>query len=420
MTFHQESVLSSDRDADERPLQGEAVVALLFVAAIAIRFKLPSDIPASFLYGLAILPVAGRYLLRYRWAIAMTVLAVCAAGAGLFLASTSLRGMSSSLMVGQSTRVAGIGVVLAVFLWARSIAGTRRTIFAFAVGSIANIAVVGTNDNNLWKFSFSVPLILLLLSIPGVYKRRLPQALLGLVLVVVSLLFDSRSTAGFLLVAVALTLTQRSQRAGGVPAGTRRTWFTALRLVAVVLGAFFMVQGAILEGMLGDEIRIRTEAQIGMSGSLIAGGRPEMGASVALIAQNPWGFGLGVLATPTDVILAKTGMAALGYDPNNGYVENYMFGRGLEVHSVLGDLWILCGVLGAAVAIFAALWLVQGMVRGLAAGTISTVAAYLAIRSLWDFAFSPLPTAIILLPLALAVVAQRKTAPPNRTSTGDR
>ena len=40
-------------------------------------------------------------------------------------------------------------------------------------------------------------------------------------------------------------------------------------------------------------------------------------------------------------------MSALNYDPNNGYVEQYLFGQGYEVHSVLGDLWIHFGVAGA-------------------------------------------------------------------------
>ncbi|MDN3497244.1 hypothetical protein QL996_14980 [Planococcus sp. APC 4015] len=380
----------------------------MVVAGTAIRFRLPLDLPSNLIMGIVVLPMAAKYLFQYRWAPSFAVLSVVAAVAGALLTFASMGEVSTPLLVAQSGRILGLGVLLAVFLWAKALAGTRRTVFAFALGSIVNVAFVGANDANLWKFTLAAPLTLLLLSLPRVYGRRFPQALVLAALAGASLAFDSRSLAGFLVVALALTLTLPSSRSE-LPR-SRGSWLTAVRIALVVLGAYLLLQAAILEGMLGDEIRDRTQAQIQTGGSVLTGGRPEVGASVALLTANPWGFGAGVLASPQDILVAKTGMAALGYDPNNGYVENYMFGLGFEVHSVLGNLWILAGPIGALLALFAAVWLIRGIADEVSSGVASAVAIYLATRSLWDIGFSPLFTSATLLPLALAVIATTRVS----------
>ena len=50
------------------------------------------------------------------------------------------------------------------------------------------------------------------------------------------------------------------------------------------------------------------------------------------------------------------GMASLNYNPDNGYVRNYMFGHGFELHSGLVDAWIALSLPGAALVAFT-VWL---------------------------------------------------------------
>ena len=50
------------------------------------------------------------------------------------------------------------------------------------------------------------------------------------------------------------------------------------------------------------------------------------------------------------------GMASVNYNPNNGYVHNYMFGHGFELHSGLADIWIALSLPGAALLLFV-VWL---------------------------------------------------------------
>ena len=72
------------------------------------------------------------------------------------------------------------------------------------------------------------------------------------------------------------------------------------------------------------------------------------------------GFGVGENPTPGDAYVAKAGMAAIGYDPNNGYVEHDMFGSGFELHSVFGDLWAHCGLVGLVLAAYLFVFVVRG------------------------------------------------------------
>lgn len=68
--------------------------------------------------------------------------------------------------------------------------------------------------------------------------------------------------------------------------------------------------------------------------------------------EQPFGFDYGVSVGHSELQAAKSGMAALNYNPDNGYVERYMFGNNvIELHSVLGDLWAASGLVGIALVL---------------------------------------------------------------------
>ena len=383
----------------------EKAAATATVFIIAIRYKLPPNIPIGFLLALCLLPVTAHYLIRYRGAVVITGLCILSATSGLLLTmeQAGIGNAGRALSLVQTSRVLGIGLVLAALLWARALLGIQRIVLTFGLGSLTSLLVSGVNTDNPWKYSLSIPVALILLSLPGVAAHRWRQMLVVLTLVVVSAVNDSRSAAGLLLLAGVLAVTQRDRE---VPDGLSkwRSLITLGRIIVIGVGAFFVTQAAILEGVLGEAARIRTEAQISLSGSALVGGRPEMGAALSLISGRPWGYGAGSLVTYDDLMLAKSGMNALGYNPNkNGYVERYMFGNGFEVHSVLGDMWILFGLAGAVLALAAVAFALLGLADSLSRGKAMTVAAFLILQLTWDFAFSPLPSAMPLIPLTLAV-----------------
>ena len=174
-----------------------------------------------------------------------------------------------------------------------------------------------------------------------------------------------------------------------------------------VFGIYQVGQGLVLDGYLGDDARDRSQAQIATSGNLLLGARPEAGATVALFLERPMGFGAGTQPSVSDVRVAKAGMAELGYDPDNGYVDNYMFGRGIVLHSLLGDAWAAYGLLGAALVV-AVLWLTVGPLITLVQHRLAAaLVLFLGVRMVWNAFFSPLysSTPLIVLTLGLLVPA---------------
>lgn len=146
--------------------------------------------------------------------------------------------------------------------------------------------------------------------------------------------------------------------------------------------------------------------QIETSGSLILGGRPEIAASAALVQDSIIGYGPGVAPNWEDVQVAKAGMITIGYDPDNGYVNSYMFGRGFELHSVAGNLWATFGLIGLGLAALMAWQSFRSIQRGPVAGAGDALLLYLALRTLWNTFFAPwyasIPIVILLFGLMWA------------------
>ncbi len=376
------------------------VVAFMVSAVVAVRFYLPYDVASGTVVAAALLPVTWSVLRRFEhlWIIVALGTVAGMSSVLLTLLSAGDGQWSHRLMVLTAVRVVGLAVVVLALAWARTVLGSRKVMLAFGLGALSSLALTGINASNPWKFSLSVPVILILLALPGIWGHRWREVVVLLGLTVVSAMNDSRSAAGLLLIASALVLSQRS-----MTRGRRRRGVVLLQLVVVSVGGYFAVQAAILEGLLGDYARQRSVQQIEQSGSVLLGGRPEIGASTALIAEHPLGLGAGTLVSYDNLQLAKEGMARLGYDPNNRYVENYLFGNGYEVHSVLGDLWIWAGLPGLALCVVVLVVLVQGLSDRMASGANRAVVSYLVLRALWDLPFSPFPSAMWTLAPALAL-----------------
>ena len=107
----------------------------------------------------------------------------------------------------------------------------------------------------------------------------------------------------------------------------------------------------------------------------------------------------------SDVLVAKSGMAALGYEPNNGYVENYLFGSGFELHSVIGDYWAWHGIPGLALAVFLAVLFVSRLSMLATSRSASALVLFLGIKGMWDLLFSPAETSLTTLVLGVGLLA---------------
>lgn len=184
---------------------------------------------------------------------------------------------------------------------------------------------------------------------------------------------------------------------------------TIFALIAVTLVALYSLGTTLLvQGYLGQANQQRTVQQIEDSGSLLIGGRPEWAGTAQLMQEHPMGFGLGTVPDSTDIWAAKAGMRAIGTDTENGYVDNYMFGGHVKLHSIVADLWATFGIFGFALGILMVVALGFCLIDRLSSRTASGLICLFAILGVWDLAFGPiyknLPDVMFALAITLTTV----------------
>lgn len=292
---------------------------------------------------------------------------------------------------------AGVGALL----WCARIHSVGVMACMFGIGIYGSIPGTERFAEEPWRFGFAFPTTIVLLALCMIARRTWLEVAVMMGLGVMGAVSGGRSYSAMLLMAVVLVVWQRR------PQFKRRasSAIGALIMVGLLgLGVYRALTGAAVDGYLGESAQQRTQAQLAQSGSLILGGRPESGATLALLEHRPLGFGSGVKPTLEDILVAKRGMAELGYDPNNGYVEEYMFGLKIELHSLLGDFWAVYGIAGILLAA-SLVWLSLHYVgRSLAYRAGTALGLFLSLRLLWDVFFSPILSTRTHLMLALAVL----------------
>lgn len=388
-------------------------VEVWFAGALCVlagaRFPRYEEIFAIAVIAVLLIPLWLPALSRYRGARLAVGLGVLAVVSGITLTGLAASDHTTSerLLIMTSARILGIVVLIGLLLWARLRLGAPLVGVLFALGMLAVLPLQGFEALNPWKFSLSVPIAILLLGLSWLLGRRWLDIVALIGLVGVSALNDSRSAAAMFALAAAVVAMQRIR----LFEGRRRVWWALGRLGIIGYLVFLLAQAAILEGYLGVSTQQRTQAQLELTGSVILGGRPELGASVALLTQQPWGYGSGTTPSMFDVLVAKSGMASLGYDPNNGYVERYMLSPSYEVHSILGDVWILYGALGLVWLLITMGFVFYGVAFRLTARRISGLEVFLATRMVWDLFFSPLYSSVSTVILFIVVVLVRRAGP---------
>lgn len=377
-------------------------IALGVTALIAMHVDVQYALTAGGAAAIVLSPLWFGSALRSRWVRVLAGLALAATLSGVILTMINSvdHDQLSYDLAARAVAILQFAAVIGFLVWAHRVTSLAKTSAAFAVGLAASIPLHISDDPNLWRFTLSIPLGVLVLALCSLTDRlALTLTAIG-ALAVIGLLNDSRSNSAFLLLTAVVLIWQRLSVVGSRRA---RGWGGVVSLAAAGGLIAMLLQSAILEGYFGEVTQARTAEQIARGGSVVVGGRPEIAASLALITRYPWGLGSGIRASYDDIQAAKSGMAGIGYDPNNGYVERFMFGTGIEVHSVIGDFWLWYGLAGAALVIAILALLLTGIKRGYVAGALTPVFVYLAIRAFWDLPFSPFDSALRLWPLTLSL-----------------
>lgn len=396
--------------------QMERLLAGLLVVVVAMRFQVGGNLTVGDLLAWAMVPMWLPVLRRYRGALLLlgTGLLACASCYYLTRVAAVDHHVNMKLAWAVIKMVGSLVASVGIILWARTRLAPAALFTLYGLGMlVARPTNAKLFAENPWKFHVSVPMTIIVVAL--VQSERRPRTTLAALAGFAALctLTDARSNLSVLVLTMVLVMwrllpgfrTRRSTVLG--------TLFT---LGAVGIAAYYALQAAILDGALGEETRARSVEQLRQSGSLIAGGRPELGASRALLELRPFGFGGGTYLNTHDLLVAKDGMLELGYDPNNGYVDRFMFGRGIELHSTTFDLWAWCGIGGVLLAAVVLGIVLAGLGHRLNTAPVAgAVPIFCSLLTLWDLLFSPYFSSLPVMVLVLATaLVSRDTPHPSR------
>ena len=411
---------------DGRP-SAEAALAAVLLVLIGTRLHAGSatGVLGGFTVGgvlaLFAIPMWAPALREYKGARTLFILGLFTLMSGVVLSQLAKpthsvgRGFSvddAMLMVDVLT---GIGVVL----WSRLHLSLAWLGFWYGLGMAISIVVSPQNGTTLspWKSGIAVALAAVLLSIVNQRGHKVREFAALIVLAFLSVANDSRSYfATFLLAAMLVAWQGRPQ-----VMSKRASWtWTAGLMGGLAVVIYYLGTTLLVGGYLGKAAQARSVSQIDASGSLILGGRPELAATIALFKHYPMGFGIGVGPTPAEILVAKGGMASINYDPNNSYVEQFMFGGHFELHSTAGDIWAHFGLMGLVLVAYIAFLVLRGLAQAISRRQGSGLLLFLSCWTLWNVLFSPFLAAASTMILAVGLACTTARDPisvPNEVPT---
>lgn len=390
-------------------------LALLALFLLPARIFVGYGVGVGHILALAMLPLWLPGLLGRRGGGWLVFTGVLGAGSAVWLTTVAAVDHSYTVnnLIANTMLLLGVVLTVGVFIWA------QRMLPVWLLGAVYGAGLVffavmrpSTFDVNPWKFAIGLPVAVLTLSLAMRSKRRFFEVITLIALAGASILMDSRAFSGVFAIVLLVMVWQ------SIPVRKTRA-ISSLRVLLslALIGLIVYVLGTslLLEGYLGADAQARSVEQQDRAGSIIVGGRPELAATAALFLHRPLGFGAGTIATPSDILIAKTGMHVINYDPDNGYVENFMFGTKFELHSLTGDVWAYFGWPGLLFLVVAGVIMVRRVTSDIGHRNVSALFLFAVAISGWNLFFNPMYTDAPYLALAVAL-ALRDRSP---TSSGE-
>jgi hypothetical protein len=319
-------------------------------------------------------------------------------------------------------------VIFSTLVWARSILGVRSIVLIYGGASLVSMLLEHFPDFSATtiKYFYSWPLALVILAVLQGRNSRIGILATSVAIAVLATLGEYRSLLAFVTVAAALCLLHpilNRWLAPNDPNGRVRAWPVAVAVTGVGVAVWLvygLAEQVLLSGALGTSIQLKTAEQIQNYGSLIGGGRTEAPISLGLIADNPLGYGPGFIPTSHEY-------SAGAYDAvvrdDSAYLNAYVFGGHIRLHSFWGDLWVNFGLVGLlTVAVMLAI-LASGLLATLRRPRPDMMSTLLIVWGTWNVLFSPIYSnlmdfALIAAAVGSSVSLARKSEPgsaPTRT-----
>lgn len=386
------------------------MVALTVAGLIGSRFILTQLFAIGFPIAFALTPVWWPVVRTSRWARTSMLIGVAAGFNGVVLAALNSGHRRVDTVIGAHLVVELLGVLAsaAAMVWVIRTVGLGPAGIAYAAGMLLNARPdAASNASDPLRFAYGTPLVLLLIALAATTHRAWVQVASLLVGTAFSLFMGSRSVFGVLVMALLIILMWYRPVGRSIKPPRMAT---ALALAGGAAGIVAVGQRLLLEGLFGSGALARTQQQLASAGNLLLGGRPEIGATWALMRDRIWGYGTGILPSFHDVQVARTGMASIGYNPFNGYVDHYMFGETFRLHSILGDVWAVFGVIGVVFVIHLLVQAIGCVHMGPRPNGGDALMLTTAAMTVWNALFSPWYASVQIVVLFLATAWTRQLA----------
>lgn len=295
-----------------------------------------------------------------------------------------------------------------------AVLGVRASALWLSLGAlIGGVTYIGFGDGNPWKYVLAYPAALLLLYLASNAAGRLPALGACVLLILISVSYDTRNVAGAAAITAVLLLMFSKN-----PSNARRGPRLAVVAGVTAAGVALLLQ-AMRRGWLGHVLAEQYAAQTTGGQNVFFGGRVEWNVTATLFNARPAGFGLGTKPGGRLQADSISAVAHAGGDPNRQYYNFAVFGDRVDVHSIVGDLWFHAGLGGVALAVVMLSVLVWGAVSASLAPDwtpgVKAIVYFAVSQAGWDLLFSPMAQidhVTIGLAVAMAAAARRNVPTP--------
>jgi hypothetical protein len=336
-----------------------------------------------------------------------TILLMCvASGMALFVINPAGGSFSRGSAVGDLSLIARAGLTLGALLWCRKVLDISRIALLFGFAGLAKALAQypPTLDPTTWKYHYSWWLILIVLAILGRHGRTKTLVALALIAVIASI-SEYRALFAFLAITILFMCASSALRRWMGKSAEPRVgalmllWTT---LITVVVAVYVMLQNLFLRGVFGSDLQAKTQLQLDQYGSIISGGRVEPPITARLMQANPLGYGPGYVPNTNDYY---DGVYEKVHSSNLTYLNDYIFGGHIKLHSFWGDLWVNAGPVGLATAGVMAAVVLSALSASAASQRPQLLVVFLATWGGWHICFSPIYSNLLDFSLIAAVIA---------------
>lgn len=374
----------------------------LWALAIALTLALQVPSISSLTVGMALaaltFPVSILPLLRLKGLVRiLLILTILAIMVGSLLAAGSIsneyaRQWDLQLALYQSFMPLSLVWYAISALWCIRKLGLTKFFAAWAVSlltsALLNPAIF---DSNPWKYGLALPLSVLISLLFAKFFRH--GWLLGLL--TIAAISSVMSFRSWLLVTTISAVVSFISRAKSHSSQRARSTYTKMTIFGIAgLAITWLLPVVSTAGLLGADIKRRTEQQLETGGNILLGGRPEWASAIELFIRDPLGHGVGVGPSGSDYLSAVRAMPLS--DPrlaDSTTVAFYFRQDMFEFHSVFWGFWSHFGLVGIAIVLVifvCALRAIASLMNNHMKPAHTVCSSVVIVSILWDLLFSPL------------------------------